>query len=190
MRDRKYLIAMTVTAVFASCCIVASAPIKRRSARSGRSGTINTRVIRPDPLSLIPPPEAVAQLSPAHPFKIQPMPVRGDIRPRTPEQDELIDKAVVIMSRALPVPPERKQFFSWANGENLPFGICGWHAFVHDVSAIPGGWLISMTVRPKVTGGFQVGTAFIEEYSWVDGELGFVRGYKHPRTPLGDYYRL
>lgn len=188
MRKRNYLIAMTVTAVLASGYIVASAPIKR-SARSGRGAAARTQTVRYNPSSLIPTPEAVARLSPSHPFKIEPMPVRGEIRPRTAQQDKLIEQAVAIVSRELPVPPERGQFFSWVNGEDVPFTISGWHAFVHDVSPIPGGWVISLTVRPKVTGRFQVGTAYVEEYSWVNGVLGFVRGYPHPKTPPRDFFR-
>jgi hypothetical protein len=192
MKKLKLLTAVIVTAVLASGYIVSSAPIKgKKIARNGRGIATRPVKFRFDPSPSIPPPEAVALLSPPmNPFKVEPMPVRGDIQPRTAQQDRLIEEAVAIVSRLLPVPPQREQFFSWVNGEDVPFKFWGWHAFVHDVSPIAGGWVISLTVRPNVTNRYLIGTAYVEEYSWVNGVLSFQRGYLHPKTPPRDYVRL
>ena len=102
----------------------------------------------------------------------------------------MIGRAVTAMSKLLPVPPERVQFFNWIDGVDEPFTIVGWHAFIHDAHPIPGGLSIGMTVRAKVSGGFRVGTAYVEEYTLTDRGLEFVSGSRHPNTPARDIYKL
>src|SRR5689334_23272655 len=100
MKKLTLLIAVIVTAVLASGYVVSSAPVKgKKRARNGPGIATRPVKYRFDPSPTIPSPEAVARLSPPmNPFKIEPMPVRGDIQPRTAQQDRLIEEAVAIVS--------------------------------------------------------------------------------------------
>lgn len=162
--------------------LVASTPNK--------SGKAKRTVIQAQPKStFIPSPEALAKLegldNPANLYTIEPQPMRGDTKPRTPKEDELFKEAVTVISRFRPIPDARIQFFNWIGTDEFPGRIFGWSIFIHEVTPIPGGWMIDLRVWPKVDdgAGAQVVTAYREQYTWAGGTLNFVKGFHEPRTP-------
>lgn len=113
-------------------------------------------------------------------YTIEPIPVRGIIKARTQEQDQLFQEAAGVLSNVLPEPADRLNFFSWLDRADSPLTRYGWSGFVQDVRPSPAGWLITLWVSPKVSrfgGAAVVSNRFGEEYLWAAGEVQYVRGY-------------
>lgn len=132
----------------------------------------------------IPPAWRLAQDPSVRDYTVEPMPVRGNVKARTPQEEESFQQAAAIILRERPLPPERLKFFDWMSRADSPATFRGWGCFVEQVTPNPDGWLITVWVTPQASAdGGAVATVhnrFIEEYQWSNGVLRFVKGYPHP----------
>ncbi|AGA28432.1 hypothetical protein [Singulisphaera acidiphila] len=191
MNRRKIIVVVAAGFLLASGYWVASAASKRRTASRARGWVAES--------TLIPDPERLAEFQglnhPARLYTVEPEPVRGKVKARTPEEDQRFREAATIVARARPLPPDRLQYFSWVDREDSPLRIQGWSAFVHQVSPLPGGWAITLKVWPKATRkggvGVLVYSTYFEEYTWTqaDGVLDYVKGVGDPVIPDPSYGR-
>jgi hypothetical protein len=134
--------------------------------------------------SPIPRPESLMLPNPATVYRVEPIPVRGIVQPRTPQQERSVKAASTIVSRLRPIPEDRIRFFGWMNEANSPAVFAGWAAFVQQAVPTPEGQLITLRVSALATtrsgGHIGVMNNFIEEYLWSDGSLRYLRGYSCP----------
>lgn len=184
MKRNKILVIGALGMLLTCGYLVASAPSK--STIKKRKLTPQVPVLMPRE-ALIPTPEQVAKFQgdnndPARLYTIEPAPIRAEVKARTPQEDKLFEQATAIMLRERPVPPDRVQFFKSVDEGDFRFKICGWSAFVYNVTPIPGGWGIRLKVWPKVTADAQIANSYYEEYTWADGVLTYVKGYGNPKT--------
>lgn len=132
----------------------------------------------------IPPAWRLAR-DPSKVYTVEPMPVRGEVKPRTQQEERLLEQATEIVARLRPVPEARLQFFSWIDQADSPLTVTGWGVFVQQVTPTPEGWLITLQVTPSTTrkdgGKANVGNCFIEQYLWSDGTLRYMNGFAHPK---------
>lgn len=131
------------------------------------------------------PPEWRLAKDPSTVYTVEPMPVRGNVKARTQQQERLLEQAADIVGRLRPVPEARRQFFSWMDRADSPVSFGGWGVFVEKAAPSPEGWLITLQVTPFATrpggGPAMVDNCFIEQYLWSDGTLKYVNGFAHPR---------
>lgn len=139
------------------------------------------------PFSFMPSPEALRPPipDPATVYEVSPIPIRGRVEPRTPEQDRAVQAASTILSKLRPIPQDRIRFFAWMNEANSPVAFAGWNVFIQQSVATPKGRLITARVsamaRAKRDGSpIGVNNNFIEEYLWYNGKLLYVKGYCCP----------
>ena len=132
----------------------------------------------PRPEQFPPPPD------PATVYTVEPIPVRGIIKPRTPEQDREFVSAAAIVAKARPIPDDRIRFFGWMDKPDSRATFAGWWAFVQGVETTPEGQIITLrvSVQARDKAGDQIGIMnnFIEEYRWSEGRLQYLKGYTCP----------
>ncbi|WP_020467318.1 hypothetical protein [Singulisphaera acidiphila] len=176
MKRSKVIVIGAFGMLLACSYLAVSAPSKKRSPQGPT---------RPSRKAMIPTPEMLEKLDggddPARRYTIIPIPIRGAVKARTPQEEELFKQATAIMLRERPVPPDRLQFFKWIDEGDYRFKLCGWSAFVDEVVPAAGGWGIRLSVWPQVTTEAKVINNYYEEYAWADGVLKFVKGYGNPR---------
>lgn len=135
--------------------------------------------------SPIPKPWQLAGPDPSQVYKVAPIPVGGNVKERTPEQERLFKEAAAILSRLRPIPAERLRFFAWMNAEDSPVVFTGWGGLVGEVTPVPQGWRITFRATPfallRSGGPALINNIFVEEYLWTNGKLRFLRGFAHPR---------
>jgi hypothetical protein len=133
----------------------------------------------------IPPAWKLAK-DPSMVYKVEPIPVRGNVKPRTEQEDRLLKEAAEVVARRLPVPEERVQFFSWMDKPDSRVKFGGWWAHVLQVTPTPEGWRITLRagVFANLDGGgpAAVHNWFIEEYLWSNSTLTFLKGDADPVT--------
>lgn len=124
-------------------------------------------------------------------YTVEPIPVGGNVKARTEQEEQIFQQAAEMVRRAQPVPAERHQFYDWLNQPDSPLRWVGWGCFVQQVTPTPEGWRITLWVTPFATRYGSIATVFnrfIEEYLWSNGELQYVRGYGDPRIGVEPAY--
>jgi hypothetical protein len=134
--------------------------------------------------SPVPRPESLMLPDPATVYRVEPIPVRGIVQLRTPQQEQSLKAASALVSRLRPIPEDRIRFFGWMNEANSPAVFAGWGVFVQQAVPTPDGQLILLRVSALATtrsgGHIGVMNNFIEEYLWSNGSLRYLKGYPCP----------
>jgi hypothetical protein len=139
------------------------------------------------PFSPVPPPELLRPpaVNPATVYKVEPIPIRGIVLPRTEQQEKAVQAASDIVAKLRPIPEDRIRFFRWMNGADSPVVFAGWSIFVQQVVPTPQGQLITLRVSALSNSrdGSPVNSVmnnFIEEYLWsgavLSGRMYMSRG--------------
>lgn len=186
MKNRLLLSATLIVLAVVLAALVGTTSAQQRTKQGDSIRRITGKPTRPVemPAWSIPPPQILAPPHPATVYKVEPIPVRGIVQQRTPQQEEALKDASVVVAKARPIPAERIQFFAWMNAVDSPVAFSGWGVFIQSVVAVPEGRLITLRVSTLATrkdgGPVGVNNNFIEEYLWTSGRLQYVRGYCCP----------
>ena len=125
------------------------------------------------------------EITPA--WEVQPDNVGLGADPALKDRKQAVAKTLLpILTRTAPANAGRQAHFQWVARDDSPLIFRGWHARIRDVEEVPGGWHVTLWVRPvaqtKGGTGAIVSGVYVEEYA-VDagGNVGLIRDYPHPR---------
>ena len=152
-----------------------------RNAKANPKQSSNKAVM---PFSPIPRPELLAPPDPATVYTVEPIPVRGIVKPRSAQEERDVVAASAIIAKLKPIPNDRIQFFGWMNEPDSPAVFLGWSVFVQQSVPTSEGQLITLRVSTqsmrKDNIMMHVMNNFLEEYLWTGGRLQYLRGYTCP----------
>jgi len=86
------------------------------------------------------------------------------------------------LSKVEAVPADRLRHYQWLN--NGDFQLLGWHGFVDHAEPIPGGYLVTLRISPRVRSKFGASTTVFdkmyEKYTVVGDQVEFVEAIHPP----------